>query len=106
MVSVPENRLEFNKDGTDFMLWDLHAKTGAKRTYIIPKDKITSIQFEKETVRKLFKKIDTEVITIVTKIRFEPFLIYGSDEPKYFEEYKEELRSFCKKNMVTLRERT
>ena len=106
MIKAPERRLEFNKDGSDFMLWDLHAKTGSKRTYIIQKDQITSIQFEKTQIRKFLKKVDTELITIVTKMRFDPFLVYGCDEPEHFEEYKEQLRQFARKNMLTLRDRT
>ena len=106
MVKAPERRVEFNKDGTDFMLWDLHAKTGEKRTYIIPKDQITSIQFDKVTVRRLLKKVDTQLITLVTKVRFDPFLIYADDESAYFEEYKDGLKSFAKKNMLTLRDNT
>ncbi len=106
MEKIPERRLEFNKDGTDFYYYDLHVKPNQKRTWIITKDSITSIQYDKMTVRKLFKKVDSEVITIVSKLRFEPFTVYKYDEPKYYEEYKEAIRAFAKKNMLTLRDNT
>ena len=104
MVKAPDRTVEINKDGTDIMFWDRHAKTGTMRTYIIPKDKITSIQFSKTTVRKRFKKTETEMITIVTRLRFEPFIIYATEEPKYYDEYKEQIKAFAKKNMLTCRE--
>lgn len=106
MIKAPEKRLTFNKDGVDFMLWDLHAKTGAKRSFIIPHDQITSIQFDKCTHRKLFKKIEGESITLTTRIQYDPFMIYSDEEPKYFAEYKEAIRAFAKKNMITLRDET
>lgn len=106
MIKAPEKRLEFNKDGVDFMLWDLHAKTGAKRTFIIRKDQITSIQFDKTTHHKLFKKLEGEQITFVTKIQFDPFVVNSWEEPVHFEEYKDEIRKFAKKNMITLRDNT
>ncbi|MBQ4320935.1 MAG: hypothetical protein IJC35_01745 [Oscillospiraceae bacterium] len=103
MERAPEKILEVNKDGTDLMFWERHTKPNSKRTFIIPKSEITSIQFTATTVRKLFKKIDTEIVTIVTRMRFEPFMIYAHEE-KHYEEYKQILKDFAKKNMLTCRE--
>ena len=103
MEKAPEKILEVNKDNTDLMFWERHTKPNTKRTYIIPHGEITSIQFTRTTVRKLFKKVDTEIVTIVTRMRFDPFIIYAHEE-KHYEEYKEILKAFAKKHMLTCRE--
>jgi hypothetical protein len=63
-------------------------------------DQIVRIQFDKIKEYKLFFKVDSEAITIVSSKRG-PIVFKKSKEKSFFEEYKKVLEQFCKNNNVT-----
>lgn len=63
-------------------------------------DQIVRIQFDKIKEFKLFFKVDSEAITIVSSKRG-PIIFKQSKEKKFFEEYKQILEKFSKDNNIT-----
>lgn len=68
-------------------------------------DRITRIQFDHITTRKLiFFKVKDEQITITTNPM--PIVFRRSQEKGYFDEYKQRLAKFAKDNNITFADNT
>jgi hypothetical protein len=63
-------------------------------------DQIVRIQFDRIKEFKLFFRVDSEAITIVSSKRG-PIVFKKTKEKNFFEEYKQVLEKFCKDNRVT-----
>ena len=64
-------------------------------------DKVISITFEKCWERKLFKKIESERITLRIKGRMDPIYYYKLREGEFYESYKRDFEKFAKENRLT-----
>lgn len=64
-------------------------------------DQITRISFEPCTEFKLFRRVPSEKITIVTKKVENPIVYTKLKHQNLFEAYKEELAKFAKDNRIT-----
>lgn len=84
-------------DKTEIILIDLHTKRGQMN---ITQDQVAGITLEKAEVRKLFKKVTCEKITInIRKIHPAPYLLQ-SECGEHWVEYKTNLERFCKENRL------
>jgi hypothetical protein len=73
----------------------------------IPAEKIRRIQFDKcQEKISLFKKGDSEKITIETTSIAEPITFYKMKEKEHFESYKEQLEKFAKENRISFVDNT
>ncbi len=71
------------------------------QTFNLPFDSITRIQFDAYEERKLFKKVPSEKITILSGKRAEPIIYTKLKEKQFFEDYKKELEKFAQDNRIT-----
>lgn len=85
-------------DKTEIIYIDLHTKRGQMN---ITQDQVAGITLEKAEVRKLFKKLTCEKLTInIRKIHPAPYLLQ-SECGEHWEEYKTALEAFCKENRLS-----
>ena len=68
--------------------------------FVVTNEKIRMIQFDKCIENKLWRKIPSEKITVITSGKTFEYTKLKS-EP-YFEEYKEALQKFAQNNRITL----
>lgn len=59
-------------------------------------ENIVSIRFYKTTIKKLFKKIDTEAIDITLRRMENPIHIYANEAGEFWEHYKTDIAKFAK----------
>ena len=84
-------------DKTEIILIDLHTKRGQMN---ITQDQVAGITLEKTEIRKLFKKVTCEKLTInIRKIHPAPYLLEG-ECAEHWAEYKQKLEGFCKENRL------
>lgn len=67
----------------------------------LPFDRVTSVTLEPCTVRKLFRTIDTQRITIRAGGSDQPYVLRADQEGPYFEDYMAGFRKFCRENHIT-----
>lgn len=67
----------------------------------LPYDQISRISFEPCTEFKLFRRVPSEKITIVSKKVDNPIVYTKLKHQNLFEAYKEELAKFAKDNRIT-----
>ena len=91
-------------DKTEIMM--KYEDSGNINTANLTYNQITRIQFEKCTERKLFKKIDSEKIEVVTPKLAVPITFYKEKEKPYFDEYKVMFAKFAKENRITFIDNT
>lgn len=81
----------------------LKAKVSDRPAFLnLTKDQIKYIQFDKCSVKKLFKTVLTEKIEIATSKVGNPVVYYQTDEGEYFNQYKQELLRFAENNRIKL----
>ena len=69
-------------------------------------DHIQRIQFDKCREFSFFRFVDSEKITITNSQTKEPLVYTRKNEKKFFDEYKQELKTFAKANSITLQDNT
>ena len=85
-------------DKTEIILIDLHTKRGQMN---ITQDQVAGMVLESVEIRKLFKKVKTEKITInIRKIHPAPYVL-ESESAEHWAEYKAALENFCKENRLS-----
>jgi hypothetical protein len=70
------------------------------RNVAVTADKIRRIQYDKCVEKSLFKKVESEKITIEASAS-PPIVFFKSKEKEFFEEYKQDLEKFAKNNRLT-----
>ena len=74
-------------------------------TFHVSADKVQRIKFSPMKAKKLFRKIDSEMISIEAA-GFPPLMLFKHQEGEFFDTYKEELRKFGKENRISVIEET
>ena len=74
-------------------------------TFHVPAEKVQRIKFSPMQAKKLFRKIESEMISIEAA-GFPPLMLFKHEEGEFFETYKEELRKFGKENHISVIEET
>ena len=88
-------------DKTEIIAVDLSGKRA--QALNLTYEKIISIQFDNDTVSKLFKKVPSEKISITIRGREAPLVYYQVEEKGYWDQYKNDLTKFAKDNRVSFR---
>lgn len=65
-------------------------------------DQLINIAFDPCTERGFMKEIPSEKISLNVKMKEEPLVYYKAKDKDNWEQYKTELRKFCKDNRVSL----
>ena len=91
-------------DKTEIVFIDTSGKRAQIRN--LTYEKIMRIQFAKFDERKLLKKLPSEKIEIFGSGRHEPYVFTRLKNEDFFDEYKEKLAEFAKRNRVTFTDDT
>ncbi len=84
-------------DKTELILIDTHGSNGQMN---ITQDQVAGIELEKTVVKKLFKKIETEKLTVnVRKVHPSPYLL-ESECGEHWAQYKADLEQFARYNTI------
>jgi len=94
------NKKHMYFDKTEIML--MYTDGNAYKSMNLTYDKIREIKIEKCYERKIFKKVPSERIQIITKVSNIPIQYTRLKEKDYFEEYAKELSKFAKNNKIIL----
>ncbi|WP_409346979.1 hypothetical protein [Paenibacillus sp. MBLB4367] len=91
--------VDINVDRTELILTVDNGKRVASQTVAF--DKVLSIRFSKETVKKWFSTKVVRRIELYTKDKEEPYSI-GSDKVKSFDAIEEYIRQLAEKHQIPL----
>lgn len=94
---APRSKILYDK--TEIVFVDLSGKKA--KVHNLTYDKIVSIQFDNTTVRKLFKSVPSEKLSISIRTQEAPLVLYQVDEKPFWDEYKANLTKFAKDNRVS-----
>lgn len=98
------SRRQVNFDKTEIV-----AGFAAGKKYVVLNlsyEDIQRIQFDEITEMKLFRRIPSEKITIITSKRGEPIVYTKAKNEKFWDDYRAGFKKFAKSNNITFADNT